>query len=137
MDNIKELFEPKSGLDEMQKLTKMIGDAIDQTIDQTNADEVMGKLNELSALQSNASHCMALAEMVYNQKIMELVTQGEFSRLSATDKKYVFAGRAKKEAYFMTLSERLSRSLSHRLDALRSILSFIKAEMEHLNSHTT
>jgi vacuolar-type H+-ATPase subunit B/Vma2 len=123
-------------LQSLEQLTDQIGKAINQDIDQTNADEVMGKLNELSALQSTSSHTMALAEMVYNQKIMDLVKDSEYSKLSATDKKYIFLGKAKMEAYYVTFSERLSRSLSHRLDALRSILSFIKAEMEHLNSQT-
>ena len=124
-------------LESLEALTNQIGDAINEQIDQTNPDEVMVKLNELSALQSTSSHCMAMAEMVYNQKIMDLVQQAEYSKISATDKKYIFLGKAKSEIYFVTLSERLSRSLSHRLDALRSILSFIKAEMEQLHNHTT
>ena len=124
-------------LESLEALTNQIGDAINEQIDQTNPDEVMGKLNELSALQSTSSHCMAMAEMVYNQKIMDLVQQAEYSKMSATDKKYIFLGKSKQEGYYVTLSERLSRSLSHRLDALRSILSFIKAELEQLHNHTT
>lgn len=123
-------------LRELEQLTDQIGAAISQEIDQSNGDEVIGKLNELSALQSTASHCMALAETVYNQKIMDLVTDHAYSKMSATDKKYIFLGKAKNEGYYVTLSERLTRSLSHRLDALRSILSFMKAEMEHLNSQS-
>jgi hypothetical protein len=119
----------------LEELTDQISAAISQEIDQTNPEEVSGKLNELSALQSTASHCMALAESTRDQKIMELAQDLQHSKLSATDKKYIILGRAKDESYYYTLSERLTRSLSHRLDALRSILSFIKAEMEHLNSH--
>jgi vacuolar-type H+-ATPase subunit B/Vma2 len=120
----------------LEELTNQIGEAISQDIDSTNAAEVSGKLNELSALQSNASHCMALAESTRDQKIMDLAIELQYSKLSATDKKYIILGKAKDESYYYTLSERLTRSLSHRLDALRSILSFIKAEMEHLNSQT-
>lgn len=123
-------------LEILKQLTDQIGNAISQDIDQTNGDEVVGKLNELSALQSTASHCMALAEATKDQKMMELALDQQYSAMSATDKKYVFFGKAKKETYYHTLSERLIRSLSHRLDALRSILSFMKAEMEHINSQT-
>ena len=120
----------------LEELTDQISQAISQDIDSTNPDEVSGKLNELSPLQSTASHCMALAESTRDQKIMDLALELQYSKLSATDKKYIILGRAKDETYYHTLSERLTRSLSHRLDALRSILSFIKSEMEHLNSHT-
>ena len=122
---------------ELKALTNQIGKAISQTIDKDNPEEVTGKLAELSALQSTSAHCLALAEMVYNQKLMELVTDNAYSNLSATDKKYVFLGKAKQEGYYVTLSERQSRSLSHSLDALRSILSFMKSELENLKSQTT
>lgn len=123
-------------LEILEKLTDQIGNAISQDIDQTNGDEVIGKLNELSALQSTASHCMALAEMTRDNKLMELAQDGQYAKMSATDKKYIFYGKAKTETYYHTLSERLTRSLSHRLDALRSILSFMKAEMQHIDSQT-
>lgn len=124
-------------LTQLKELTNLIGKAISQSIDKDNPAEVTGKLAELSALQSTSSHCMALAEMVYNEKLMELVTDAEYSKLSATDKKYIFLGKAKQEGYYVTLSERQSRSLSHSLDALRSILSFMKSEMENLKNQTT
>jgi vacuolar-type H+-ATPase subunit B/Vma2 len=120
----------------LEELTDVISKAISEEIDSTNPAEVSGKLNELSALQSTASHCMALAESTRDQKMMELAHDLQHSKLSATDKKYIILGRAKDETYYLTFCERLTRSLSHRLDALRSILSFMKSEMEHLNSHT-
>lgn len=123
-------------LEILEQLTDKIGSAISQDIDQSNGDEVIGKLNELSALQSTASHCLALAESTRDLKFMQLAQDAQYSKMTATDKKWIFLGKAKDETYYMTLSERLTRSLSHRLDALRSILSFMKAEMEHLNSHT-
>lgn len=123
-------------LEILEGLTDQIGKAISQDIDQTNGDEVVGKLNELSALQSTASHCLALAESTRDLKFMQLAQAAEFSKLTATDKKWIFLGKAKDETYYLTLSERLTRSLSHRLDALRSILSFMKAEMQHIDSQT-
>lgn len=123
-------------LEILEQLTDQIGKAISEEIDQTNGDEVVGKLNELSSLQSTASHCMALAESTRDLKFMQLAEAAEFSKLTPTVKKWIFLGKAKDETYYLTLSERLTRSLSHRLDALRSILSFMKAEMQHIDSQT-
>lgn len=123
-------------LETLEQLTDLIGKAISQEINQNDGDEVVGKLNELSALQSTASHCLALAETTRDLKFMQLAQDNEYSKMTATDKKWIFLGKARNETYYLTLSERLTRSLSHRLDALRSILSFMKAEMQHINSQT-
>lgn len=123
-------------LEILKELTDQIGNAISEEIDRNNPEEVTGKLSELAALQSTASHAMALSEMVYNNKLMDLVQEQQYLKLSATDKKYIFLGKAKMEGYYVTLCERQTRSLSHSLDALRSILSFMKAEMTNLNLQT-
>ncbi|KIO75256.1 hypothetical protein TH53_21845 [Pedobacter lusitanus] len=123
-------------LESLKALTDQIRKALDESIDNTNPDEVIGKMNELASLQGTASHTMALAEMVYNQKLMELVQAAEYSKLSATDKRFVIMGKAKNEIYYVTNSERLAKSLVHRQDVLRSTLSFIKSEMENLHNQT-
>lgn len=118
-------------LQNLKALTDQISKAVSQQLDKDNPDEVMGKLMELSALQATSTSTMALAEMVYNQKIMELVEDAQFSKLSATDKKMLFAGRAKQEIYYMTLAERQVKNISYSIEALRTVLSFLKNEINN------
>lgn len=118
------------GMATVKEYATLIGKAIAESIDKDNPDEVMGKLQELASLQATASYCLAMANKLYNDKIAELAEQQFYAKLSATDKKMVFAGRASEEIYYMDLSERYSRSLTHSIESLRSILSFKKIEYE-------
>lgn len=121
----------------LKEVSQQIGAAIEQNIDRDNPDELTGKLMELCALQSNATYAYALAEQLYNVKIGELVQKPEHAKLSATDKKMLFAMLAKDEIYYMTLNERYIRNLSHSIEALRSALSWKKTELEHSRYQTT
>lgn len=119
------------------QVTAQIGKAIEEEIDRDNPEELTGKLMELCALQSNASYAYALSEQLYNEKLAELVQDPKYSKLSATDKKMLFAGFAKEEIYYMTLNERYIRNLSHSIEALRSALSWKKSELEQSRYQTT
>lgn len=122
---------------QIKRLSDMIGNAIGENIDRDNPDELTGKLMELSALQSNATHAYALAEQAYNDRIAELVQKEEYKRLTATDKKMLFAGLAKEEIYLLTTCERHIKNLSYSIEALRSALSWKKTELEQSRYQTT
>jgi hypothetical protein len=64
---------------------------------------------------------------------MKLTEDNQWARLTATDKKMVFAGRAKDEIYYVTLTERQNKALTHSIDGLRSMLSYLKSEVNNLN----
>ncbi len=120
----------------LQEISEQIGKAIEQGIDRDNPDEVTGKLMELCALQSTATYANALAEQLYNKKLAELVQVDEHKKLSATDKKMLFAGLASQEIYYMTLCERYIKNLSYSIEALRSVLSWKKVEFEQSKYQT-
>ncbi|WP_313418775.1 hypothetical protein [Sphingobacterium multivorum] len=124
-------------MSDLINLSGMIGQAIEQQIDPDNPDEIQGKLMELCALQSNATYAYALAEQMYNVKIGELVQKPEHAKLSATDKKMLFAMLAKEEIHYMTLNERYIRNLSHSIESLRSVLSWKKMEYTQARYQTT
>lgn len=127
----------KDHMSRLTELTGTIGKCISEHIDRDNPDEVSGKLMELTALQSSATYAYALAEQLYNEKLASLVESNEYSKLTATDKKMIFAGKAKTEIYYLTMNERLIRNLSHSIEALRSILSWKKSELENARYQTT
>jgi hypothetical protein len=119
-------------LDELKAITTKIGDTIALSVDSSNPAEITGKLQELTCLLANSSHSVALAEMVYSEKLQQLAEDAQWSKLTATDKKNIFAGRLKTEAYYVNLTDRLNRALVHSIEGLRSMLSYLKAEMENL-----
>jgi len=119
-----------ANMERVKIFAKQIGEAIAEKVDQDNPDELMGKLQELANLQSTASYCQAMATRLYNDKVADLCESPAYSTMSATDKKMIFAGRASEEIYYVELCERYSRSLTHAIESIRSILSFKKSEME-------
>jgi|SRR5690554_5151771 len=119
-------------LQDVKQFCTQIGKALSQSISFDNPDEVSGKLEEITALLALSSHCVALSEKVYNLKILELSESDEYKDRSATDKKMIFGGLASEEIYYMTLSERQNKGLTHRADSLRSILSYMKSEHQNL-----
>lgn len=112
----------------LKKLTDEISRCLSLKVDRDNGDEISGILQEFILIQDKASEAMALASMVYAEKMAELYEDVAYSKLSATDKKIVCQGRAFIEIYFVTLTERLSRSISHGIDGYRSILSDLKEQ---------
>lgn len=114
-----------------------IEEAIKLQIDNSNPDELMGKLNSLSNLTGLSSQTVAISEQLYNERLGELVMAKEYSKMGATEKKMLFASLASDEIYLMTLSERLNRALVHSGEFIRSILSALKTEMQMAKTMST
>jgi len=121
-------------IDNLKEICQQIGKALALEIDRSNGDEVAGKLQQLTTLLATSSHAVALAESLYAEKIMQLAEDNKYTGFSATDKKMIFGGRAKSEVYYVTLTTRQNSSLVHSIDALRSMLSYIKEEMSRLQT---
>ena len=115
-------------LETIKRLTEEVSKTLSLRVDRDNGDEVTAILQEFILIQDKASEAMGLASMVYAEKMSELYEDEKYSKLSATDKKIVCQGRASKEIYYVTLTERLSRSISHGIDGYRSILSDLKEQ---------
>lgn len=118
-----------SNIDNLKDICSQIGKAIALEVDRSNPDEIMGKLGALTSLLATSSHAVALAE-----KLMQLTEANTWAGLSATDKKMIFAGRAKSEIYYVTLTERQNRALTHGIEALRSMISYLKSELNNLQN---
>lgn len=115
-------------LETIKRLSDEISKCLTQKVDRDNGDEVVGLLQELILIQDTAAEAMSLASMVYAEKLGELYEDDKYSKLSATDKKAIIQARASKEIYYVSLTERLSRSISHGIDGYRSILSDLKSQ---------
>jgi hypothetical protein len=123
----------KETIEQLKSYTAEIGKSIALKIDITNGDEIKGKADELQRSLALSCHCVALSEMLYNEKLAALIEQEKYSGLSATDKKIVFAGQAKEEIYYLTLCERQNKAIEHSIKELITQLSYLKTEMQNIN----
>lgn len=127
----------EKSLEKLIILCTQIGDAISQEIDKDNPDELIGKLQELAALQSTASYALALAEQLYNTKIASLLISGLYTKYSATDRKQIFVELAKDELFYYNLIERFTKNISYSIESLRTMISYMKVEFEKSRYQTT
>lgn len=115
-------------LEILKSMTDEISQCLSLKVDRDNGDEVSGILQEFILIQDSCAQAQSLASMVYTEKIGALYEEQKYAKLSATDKKAVINAKASKEIYYVTLTERLSRSISHGIDGYRSILSDLKEQ---------
>jgi 16S rRNA C1402 (ribose-2'-O) methylase RsmI len=93
---------------------------------------ILEKLNNLTNLLGMSAEVLAWSEKIYNEKLMEVTLMKQYKDLSATDKKMVFAGILSNEILQHTKAERLNKALTHSIDGLRSMLSFLKEEVKRI-----
>lgn len=105
---------------------------IKSTADKSDPDGLSGKISELAALIPSSAQALAMAEMLYNEKIGQLMEAEQFSKMNTTDKKMLFQGKASKEIALLTYTERLNKGLVHAIEGYRSVLSYVKSELENL-----
>lgn len=120
----------KEQIQRLEHLTASIASALTNPLNHEDAEQVSFRITEYSSLLGTSAETVALSEMVYNEALGALSESFIDSKVSATDKKMIFAGRLKKEIYLLTLSERQNRALTHAIDGLRSVLSFKKLEIQ-------
>lgn len=115
-------------LEILKQKTEEISKCLSLQIDRENGDEVSGLLQQLVWTQDDCAKSQALADMILAEKVGELYSSAAYVGLSATDKKSIINGRCSKELYYCTLTARLSSSISHAIEAYRSILSDLKEQ---------
>jgi hypothetical protein len=99
--------------------------------------DVLEKLGNLSEMLATNSQCVAWSEKIYNLKLGKLITAEAYKGMAMTDKKILFASLAAEEIRCMTLAEVQSKDLHYEIEALRSMLSYLKAEMDAAKTQKT
>lgn len=107
-----------------------IREAMDMEANIAVPDAVLEKLNKLSNVLGLSSQCVADSELLYNEKIGELVLAKEYKGLTATDKKLLFQSLASQEIHLLNYSVQLNKDLHYAVESCRSMLSYLKSEME-------
>lgn len=116
----------------IDEINARIVSCIKSTADKSDPDGLSGKISELASLIPSSAQALAMAEMLYNEKIGQLMEAEQFSKMNTSDKKMLFQGKASKEIALLTYTERLNKGITHAIDGYRSVLSYVKSELENL-----
>lgn len=128
-------METKQVLENINSWLNEIENCINEKVDVSVPDNIMGKLSELSPLLALSSQTVSLSEKVLNIKMGELVENEKYKNLTPTDKKYLFSAKAADEKELTTRADRLNSALVHCIDSYRSALSFLKEEYKDSKYH--
>ena len=94
--------------------------------------EVQGRFDMLAGYMARSGKLKADAEYhhysLVNSSIMDLLKQGYEDKLSPSALNKLIDSTAKNYKYLLTLSDRVNRSCTHQLDAMRSVISSLRAE---------
>lgn len=118
-------------------LAAQIKKAIEEKIDENNPELIKAKIMELSALQGSAAALQAGAKKGLLKREGELLKQYMKEDIPPTVLMRKINAECAEEQGWLTYCERLGAGLSHGVDGLRSVLSFIKMEMENSRHQTT
>ena len=115
----------------VQEIAKMISDALEEKIDRTNPDEIAGKIDELRQLTANAATLKANAKKLLRQKELEILNKYKDSKLQASVLMRTISAECFEEEGWYVYADRLNAGLSHALDSMRTLLSYMKEEMRN------
>ena len=95
-------------------------------------NEVQGRFDTLAGYMARSGKLKADAEYhhfsVVNSSIMDLLKRGYEEKLSPSALNKLVESSAKDYKYLLTWSDRVNRSCTHQLEAMRSVISTLRAE---------
>lgn len=119
---------------EIQHNLHIIQTKISISLDSNNPHEIQNHLLELSQLLSLSAVLQTSCKYFLEERRKQafaLCTE-QLSILSATLGKQLIDSYCSVELSAFTLAERQNRAIVHQMDALRSVLSFSKSELQNL-----
>ncbi len=104
-----------------------------------NPDEIQDRISTLSVYLARSGEMLAKAKRDYNKKVSSeigntIVKIAKEQCLSATAQNALVKSIAEDEQFLVDWLERINRTCTHQIDALRSLLSY---EKEHLRISKT
>lgn len=114
--------------------TKLIAECLSYEVEKLDYDGIQAKLIDLSQISANAAKAQAYAKTLMEQKKLQVISQHKDSDMPPSILSKLIDAEAFEEAGTYCYCERLSASVSHSIEALRSVLSWAKQEMINSNN---
>lgn len=104
---------------------------LESQVETSNIESVMDKLNNLTGLSGLSAELVANTKHLILQRQKPAILLAQKSSVSASMQKAFVESECAEEMMLYTYAERLNAAITHSLDALRTIVSMRKSEMEN------
>ncbi len=99
-----------------------------------NPEEIRSRISDLSVYMARSGEMLAQAKRDYNKKVSSeiantIVKIAKEQFLSATAQNALVKSIAEDEQFLVDWLERINRTCTHQIDALRSLLSYEKEQL--------
>ncbi len=99
-----------------------------------NPEEIQERISILNVYMARSGEMLAQAKKLYNQKVSSQIAEtiikiAKEQYLSATAQNALVKSIAEEEQFLVDWIERINRSCTHQVDALRSLLSYEKEQL--------
>lgn len=113
------------------KSLSTIRKVIDSDVTGCDIDTVVEKVKTLTQLCGTAAECKAQSSKLLHMKQLEVLKSHEDSKLPASILSKTIDAECYDEGALLVYADRINAGISHALDALRSVISLYKTEMEY------
>ena len=120
-------------LEEIKTACDLISQTLEIQTDIDNAEGMLAKLNTLSSITGLNATCIAVSIKVYNKELYELTIDSKYAKLKPTEKKVTFNYLLERELEIMKLAERQASAIDKEVNALRTMISYLKSELNNLS----
>lgn len=120
------------GVQNIDEITRM-QDYLEITISE-NPHEIIERINDLNVYMARSGKMLADAKLILREARAkgiedEIAKRINIQYLSATTQKALVESLAREENYLVDWLERINRTCTHQVDALRSLLSYEKEQL--------
>lgn len=119
-------------MEDLSQTAKRIRDAIEIETPKDDPGLIQDKIMELTLLTGSAAALQANAKKNLLIKEGELLKKYKGENMQASVLMRTINAECFEEAGWLTYCERLSAGISHSIEGLRSVLSYIKSELDHV-----
>lgn len=116
---------------EIESHCQRIKAELERQVETSEIESVMDKLNNLSSLSGLSAEIVAEAKQLILQRQKPAILLAQKSNVSASMQKAFVESECADEMMLYTYAERLNAAITHSLDALRTIVSMRKSELEN------
>lgn len=124
-------------IEEVKNASINLGKILAIDIPKESPSDVMDHISTLASLLATSSYMVAVSEKYYKLKVADLLMDPKYSSYPSMEKKMIAEGKAASELELMRLCERQNKAITHKIDGLRSIISYMKEDQKMSQYQTT
>jgi hypothetical protein len=121
----------KDSVTEIRNSLDHIRSILDADIIDSPIDEQKNKLLKLTQLIGLSAEAKASAKKILHHKELSELSQIEFTKISPSIASKMVAAECYEELALLEYADRLNSALVHSIDAIRSVISLYKIELEN------